>query len=263
MVFFGLQQFIISDFVPALLPLPSGIPGYRLLVYLIGLTLIATALCLVTNLKPRLTATLLGLFWVFCFLLLHIPKLIANPRVGGVWAPALEVLAFGGGALILAGSFPGERPPTGVWDRVVARVISCGSILFGITLPVFGVQHFLYVDYVAGVIPAWIPGHVFWAYFTGVAHICAGISIITGIKARLSSALLALMFGLWVVLLHIPRATVIPRSRNEWTSAIVALAMCGASLLISGTLARKAVFAGSDQVEIESAVGKQQLVGTD
>jgi hypothetical protein len=37
-----------------------------------------------------------------------------------------------------------------------------------------------YRDYVASVIPAWIPAHMFWAYATGVAHLAAGAGIVQG-----------------------------------------------------------------------------------
>ena len=51
---------------------------------------------------------------------------------------------------------------------------------------VFGAQHFMYASFIAFLIPAWIPGHLFWAYFTGTAFIAAGLSIAAKISARRS-----------------------------------------------------------------------------
>jgi uncharacterized membrane protein YphA (DoxX/SURF4 family) len=67
-----------------------------------------------------------------------------------------------------------------------------------------GVVHYLYPDAVANFIPKWIPAHLFWAYFTGVAFWAAGLAILSGVLARLASRLLAMMLSSWVPILHIP-----------------------------------------------------------
>jgi uncharacterized membrane protein YphA (DoxX/SURF4 family) len=116
-----------------------------------------------------------------------------------------------------------------VWRRValVAR------LMFGATFLAFGFSHYLYHQYVESVIPSWIPAHAFFAYATGAAHAAAGLSLLTGIQARLAATLLAVMFGSWVGVLHIPRVIAAQGDKNEWTSLFVAVAMCGASWIIS------------------------------
>jgi len=86
------------------------------------------------------------------------------------------------------------------------------------------------------VIPAWLPAPRFWALATGGAHAAAGLSLLTNVRARLAAALLAAMFGSWVVVLHAPRAAAHPHDPREWGSLLVALAMCGASGIVAGTL---------------------------
>src|SRR5438094_171547 len=44
-----------------------------------------------------------------------------------------------------------------------------GRIFVAVSLVVFGVQHFMYGGFVAGLVPAFMPGRLFWAYFVGVA----------------------------------------------------------------------------------------------
>jgi hypothetical protein len=66
--------------------------------------------------------------------------------------------------------------------------------------------------------------------------VAAALSIATRVWGRLSAALLGLMFLLWVVVLHAPRVTAAPHDGNEWTSAIVALAMSGGSFVLAGAL---------------------------
>ena len=82
--------------------------------------------------------------------------------------------------------------------------------------------------------PAWIPAHLFWAYFVGLAFLAAAISIVTRRYMKLGAGLLGLMFFLWVVVLHGPRMAAAVHNGDEWTSALVALSMCGGSWLIAG-----------------------------
>ena len=63
-----------------------------------------------------------------------------------------------------------------------------------------GIQHFIYTDFVATLIPAWIPGHLFWTYFAGVVLIAGGAGLIFSQTARLAAALTGVMLLLWVVL---------------------------------------------------------------
>ena len=78
-------------------------------------------------------------------------------------------------------------------------------------------------------VPAWIPGHMFWTYFAGVALIAGGVGLLLPQTARLAAALSGVMIFLWVVLLHVPRAMAATdaQSRNEWTAVFEALAISG------------------------------------
>jgi uncharacterized membrane protein len=99
-----------------------------------------------------------------------------------------------------------------------------------------GVQHFIYTQFVATLVPQWIPYPVFWAYFAGVALVAGGAGLIVTKTARLAAALSGLMIFLWVVLLHVPRAmAAMPaQQRNEWTAVFEALAFAGVALTIAG-----------------------------
>src|SRR6202790_4976442 len=102
-----------------------------------------------------------------------------------------------------------------------------GRIFVAVSLVVFGVQHFVYGGFVAGLVPAFMPERLFWAYFVGVAFFAAAAGILYEGMARPAATMLGVMFFLFVVLLHIPRIVVHPRDGNECTSGFVALAMCG------------------------------------
>ena len=108
-----------------------------------------------------------------------------------------------------------------------------GRIFVAISLVVFGVQHFLYGGFVAGLVPPWMPGRLFWAYFVGVAFLAAAVGIHVELLARPAATMLGVMFFLFVVLLHIPRIVLHSHDGNEWTSGFVALAMCGGAWVLA------------------------------
>ncbi len=110
-----------------------------------------------------------------------------------------------------------------------------GRHFLPITVAVFGIDHFLYTDFVASLVPSWIPGALFWTYFAGIALIAAGVGMILGIQARLASLMLGIMIFLWFIILHIPRAIADPHSAkgNEWTSVFEALAFSGIAFMLA------------------------------
>src|SRR5437868_5229947 len=52
------------------------------------------------------------------------------------------------------------------WTHYAAKV---APVFIAIPMGILGVQHFIYLDFVAHFIPDWIPWRTFWACFTGVA----------------------------------------------------------------------------------------------
>ncbi|HTE53948.1 MAG TPA: hypothetical protein VK698_24000 [Kofleriaceae bacterium] len=212
----GCQDLIGADFVGELQPVSALVPWHPLWAWILGVLLIATCAGVVAG--RRRAAVALAVLMSAWVVVLWVPSMLAHPTDGGRWTGAFEIASLTAGAWILAGAG------------------RAGRIGFGLCLPAFGVLHFVYVAYVASVIPAWIPGHVFWAYATGVAHIAAGLAIASGVLARLAATLLAIMFGAWAVLLHVPRVAAHLHDRPEWTSLFVVVAMCGAAAIAAASL---------------------------
>jgi uncharacterized membrane protein len=238
------QNFIVNDFVTELQPVPAGIAGRTVLAYVNGALLLAATASAVLNFRVRLAALFTTELLALWTILLHLPRVIAHPDAGNAWTPALEIFAMAGAALMLTALSPHDGALSREWNLRLDRVGTTGLLCLALTLPGFGVLHFIYWQYVASVIPAWIPCHTFWAYFTGVAHVAAGIAIVMSFAppfrrlAHLAATLWALMTGLWVVLLHVPRALTHMDTRPEWTSLFVAITLCGGGLLMRQTLTR-------------------------
>lgn len=84
------------------------------------------------------------------------------------------------------------------------HLLSAGPLLVAIAMAVFGADHLIAAAFVANMVPAWMPWHLFWAYVVGFALIAAALSLATRIQWRLSSWLLGVMILLFVAMIHIP-----------------------------------------------------------
>lgn len=77
-------------------------------------------------------------------------------------------------------------------------------VLYGLPMAIFGLFHFTSANDMAGMVPSFIPGGVFWVYLTGLALILAALAIIIQKKARLACLLLAAMLIIFVLTIHLP-----------------------------------------------------------
>lgn len=230
---FGIQYLHYGKYVGGLPPVPPWAPGGALGAYLVGVVLIAAALALATGKKARLAALVIGGLFLFCVIFLHLQHFGEVVHDGIGRTRAFEPFALAGGALVLAGALPG-----GLARLVVGgKLVLIGRLVFGLSMVIFGWQHFLYAKFLVTLVPAWLPAHAFWIYVTGTGMIVAGLAIAANILGSVAAAGLALMFGLWVLVLHAPRVLAKLHNGDEWSSLFVALAFCGASLILCGTLA--------------------------
>ncbi len=215
--------------------------GLAVCAYLASATLIVAGVAIAVGKKARAVALVLGGILLVVFGFFHVPYMIfVNPYSShlGVWTDPLKALALAGGAFVVAGSFPDAKPNTGDGSlllRLLATLIPVGGVFFSLTMIAFGIDHFLYTEIAAKLVPAWIPGHTFWTYFAGVALIGAGVGIITRIKLKVVGMLLGTMIFLWFVFLHVPRAIADPfiGKGNEVTSAFEALGFSGIAFVLA------------------------------
>lgn len=222
---FGVQH-VIFVITGAGLGLPWT-PVSRWLVWAVGLALLACGAGLIAGKQTRTAALALAVLMLLRALVVYAPKWFTAPRDPASWTSPFELLAIAGASLVLASGLSSDAP---------ILLSTAGRILFVASLEVFAIQHVLYGAFIATLIPGWIPEHLFWAYFVCFAFFASALAIAMERLARLAAMLLAVMFLLWVVILHVPRVAHAPRSGNEWTSLFAALAMGGGSLIMAGTL---------------------------
>jgi uncharacterized membrane protein len=232
MVAFGIQHFVHLDFVTRVFPrLPAWIPAHAFLSCVFGSIMFEKA--------ARPVALLLGAIILSSFALLYLPLLIATPLTpfnGGLWTSAGKALALSGGSFLVAGSLnvklDGPANALAAAARALERFIPLGRFFLAAFLILCGIEHFMFVEFVTSLAPSWIPGGVFWTYFSGVALIAGGLGIIVPLTSRLAGGLSGLMIFVWVLIVHIPRAVAI-RNSNETTAVFEALAFSGVAFLVA------------------------------
>lgn len=238
----GVEHFVFREFVTANAPAwPDAFPGGWVWAYLTGTVLIATSGTLFVGKKARLAALLMaGLVFLWA-LLRQIPPVAASPLFSVEWTHASKGLRFVGGMLAIAATSPpvggGNDTLLSRWVNRRSALIVVARALIGPSLIINGIQHFLFTEFVAGLIPEWFPGDaVVWTYFGGLALIAGGLGLLLPRTAALAALLSGAMVFSWFWIIHIPRALPTPVSRNDAVSVLGALAVSGALFVIAGSL---------------------------
>jgi len=224
-VAFGVQYAIVGHLRLGLPLCPTWAPGGRPLAYALAAILTAAGIALLATWRVASVSLLLGILLLAssCLYLQHMNFVLHSGDGRTVF---LEGLSIASAALVLHGLSIGKGAKLSMMP---------GRIFFAFTMIVFGAQHFMYTRYVATLVPVWIPQHSFWVIATGIALIAAGLSIATTIADKIACFCLFAMFLGWLVLLHAPRILHALKNSDEWSSGLVVLALCGASLLLAAS----------------------------
>jgi uncharacterized membrane protein YphA (DoxX/SURF4 family) len=174
---------------------------------------------------------------------MHGPDVIQHPGIFVSWSGVAEQLALLAAGIAAYASF-----------TQTDRLLRAAVIAMGICLVIFGLAHFMYLEFTAAMVPAWIPGgQRFWAVFTGAAHIAAGVALLTGLQARLAAILLTVMFAGFGLLVHLPLLLAQANQLN-WVMNSINLALTGAAWTFAQTIAqsnthREPVAAGAADIK--------------
>ncbi|HLK66402.1 MAG TPA: hypothetical protein VKU19_23370 [Bryobacteraceae bacterium] len=166
-------------------------------------------------------AMALGCMLFLCVLILEAPKYGA--QIGSI---SLRTIVFEPLALAtLAWLLPQCSAPR--------ALVLVSRYLLALSLIVFGVDHFLVWIFIANLLPAWIPWHMFWVAFFGASFLATALSMVLRILPREAGFAMGLMFAIWVLTLHLPRVLGlygIPGAMmnpDEWSSLFIAMGLWG------------------------------------
>ena len=262
----GLVGLAWGDFALQWEPVAANFPGRTVLAYIFSALLVIAGMALNWRRSSALGTAVLVCLYAVVVVLMHGAQIAQQPLSFGAWDGAAEQLALLAGGLAayaclaataharLGADGPGAADATATHDTPAGGrgVTAAGRhgqaphsalasrvalICMGVCLLMFGIAHFLYLDFTASLVPAWLPGgQKFWAVFTGVAHIAAGIAVLSGIKARLAAILLTVMFASFSVLVHLPTLISAPYMHLNWVTNAINLSLTGAAWTIVTTL---------------------------
>jgi uncharacterized membrane protein YphA (DoxX/SURF4 family) len=119
------------------------------------------------------------------------------------------------------------------------NLTTIGRILFAIPFALFGINHFLMLDYYLGMLTSFIPLGAYTIILTGIMLIVASISIITKKFIKFSTIILAILLFVFIITIHIPHLL----NGGEKTITLIALlkdiSLMGGSLMIAGMYSEK------------------------
>jgi len=227
LIVFGVQHFMYSGFVAGLVP--DWMPKQLFWAYFVGVAFFAAAAGILTEMLARPAATLLGVMFFLFVLLLHIPRISLHSRDGNEWTSGFVALAMCGGAWVLASASP-------LLERETADpFLKLGRYFFALAFVAFGIQHFVYAGYAAGLGPPWLLGNPLGACLAGVILVATGAAIVLRMKIPMAATLLAAILFLFFLLSYVPRIISQLHNPGPWTSGFEILALCGAALVLASS----------------------------
>lgn len=244
----GITHFVFGDFMTGRAPAwPESVPGKLVWAYLTGAIFFGIGISIISNKKARFPAILAGVLILLWALLRHIPVVATDSFLSGAWTGAGKALTFLGGVLAIGATFPKVKAEHNSsflkFMNMRNEFILLGRICLGIFFVITGIQHFIFTDFVASLIPGWFPGNaVFWTYFAGVALIAGGIGLFIPQTARLAALFSGLMVFSWLWIVHLPRTFT---SVTDGIAVFEALAVSGIAFVIAGALSESGKLQGN------------------
>lgn len=233
---FGTEHFTLTRIIASLVP--KWIPWHLFFAYFVGACFIAAPLSLVTRIRARLAASLLGLTFFLFVVLMDLPGWARNPGNRIALALALRELSFSGGALAFAASL--SEP----WRERGAHIFAAIARYF-IAIPVlyYSVEQFLHADHVPGiplkmVTPQWVFGHGIWTYLAAAVYAIAVPMLLIGKKTRAAATWIGLTVLLVVLVVYVPIAVVGRTELESFNYMADTLMYCGAVLMLAGAMPR-------------------------
>jgi uncharacterized membrane protein YphA (DoxX/SURF4 family) len=114
------------------------------------------------------------------------------------------------------------------------NLTTIGRILFALPFAVFGLNHFIMVDFFTEQFSFFIPGTSFSILLTGAGLIAASVSIIFKKYIKLACLLLALMLFIFIVAIHIPHLFDEAKKMMAMFGLLKDVALMGGALMIAG-----------------------------
>ena len=228
MIAIGVIGLIAGGFAPIWRPVPETAPARDLLAYLstfVSLTCGAGLLFRRTSATAALVLFVFLLAWTALF---KFPFIIRDPLEEVSYQSNGENAVLIAAAWVLYAELAANR-------RFLASDVGrrFAYLLYGLGLIAFGLSHYFYLELTAPLVPAWLPGPVFWAYATGAIYTACGLALVVGIALQLAGLGAALNITLITVLVWGPMLLTGDLSAMHWQETVVSWALTAASWVLA------------------------------
>lgn len=224
----GVLGLVYGDFALVWQPVPPEVPGRSLLAYLSALALLALGVGLFFRQTVRLATSGLLIYSLLWLVLLRIPAVLTAPLVEGSWLGCGETSVVVAGAWVLF-ALTHHHPVALAGERGVRAA----AVLYGLALLPCGLGHLVYSKETADFVPSWLPGHMTWAYLTGVAYLAAAVAVLLRVLARPAAGLSALMMGVFTALVWVAGVYRSPGDRFQWTAMLISLGITAGAWVVA------------------------------
>ncbi len=114
------------------------------------------------------------------------------------------------------------------------NLTTLGRILYALPFIVFGINHFLMMDYYIGMLTSFIPLGAYTIILTGLLMIAVSMSIITKKFVKLSTLILAGLLFIFILTIHIPHLLAGTDRPTVLIMLLKDISLMGGSLMIAG-----------------------------
>jgi uncharacterized membrane protein len=222
MIGLGVFGLINGDFAGTWQSVPASLPGRQVMAYASAALMLVCGIGLLSKRTEALAARVLFPYLALLVLLLKIPVVVKHPLVEVAYQSMAEIVVIFAGGWVL---FAADKRP-----------VRIPQLVFGLALIPLGLAHFVYLNLTAPLVPAWLPYHTGWAYFTGAAQIAAGLGVLFGILPRLAAAMEAAMLTAFTGLIWSPLILAAPTSRPTWSEFTASWAIGAGAWVVAASL---------------------------
>lgn len=214
-------------------PVFDHVPAATVLAYLCAIVCVVCGIGLLWRRTSSTAARVLFFYVLLWLLIFKLPLIVQAPLVEGSYQYCSQTAVITAAAWVLYAWFASDRDQRVLGFAVGDSGVRMARVLYGLAMLGFGFSHFVYLDLTAPLIPHWLPGPVFWAYFTGAAYLAAGVAILLNVFARLAAALSALMMGTFLLLIWVPMVAAGHISAFHWGESYATLVLTAAAWVVA------------------------------
>ena len=233
MIAVGILGLIKGDFAPIWNSVPVALPAREVLAYICAFVSLGCGVGLLWQRAAATAARVLFVYLLLWMLLIKVRYIFLAPTVEVSYQSCGETAVLVAGAWVLYAWFAAAGARRWLGFVIGDEGVRMARVLYGLALIAFGLSHFAYVNLTAPLVPAWLPAHLFWTYFTGCTYLAAGGSVLIGVYARLAAALAALQMGMFLLLVWVPIMAAGNIGTFQWDETVVNCALIAGAWVVA------------------------------